>query len=191
MQTWPRRVHTGLAPKCCLESPLLFSGKRPPRSCPEGLVLHRAMKSTAISKQQKQLLIKDLKGSAATHAKTIRRMQESTAKLVKAKGKAPKTPTQTRVWAKNQRYYQRKKPGQNAEVLTGRPRQGFDLSSTPAPTVVKGIPILPQQVVDFLYSALADFQDFIRLSHTRTPWFLTWGVVVGRISPRGDDSLGQ
>ena len=64
-----------------------------------------------------------------------------------------------------------------ASSRKGRPRTGFDLSGVPPMQMVQAVPVLQQEVVDFLFAALGDIGEFMR-GH-RLKWCITWGTLLG------------
>ena len=168
---------------------------------PEGVWLHRVLKSTSRSARQKKALSQVLAGVPKAHAKTIKNLTRIGAQLV-ARPKVMKGSKQLKQFVKNQKYAVARASAGSAGAKraleeagrdasrgtlstacprTGRPCVGFDLRSTVVapPDVVKGIPVLQQGVVDFLYAALSDFQQFMKGKFAQVQWCVTWGTLLG------------
>ena len=143
-----------------------------------------------------------LAGVPKAHAKTIKQLYSICVRLT-GRPTVVKTSKKVKQFVKNQKYAGARVPagsgGQppcravrlasdavrgtlsTASPRTGRPRNGFDLRRTVVapPEIVQGIPLLQQGVVDFLYTALSDFTDFMRERFARMQWCVTWGTLLG------------
>ena len=142
-----------------------------------------------------------LAGVPKAHAKTIKQLSSIRVRL--SRPTVVKTSKKVKQFVKNQKYAGARVPAvsagkppcrvvrlasdavrgtlSTASPRTGRPRNGFDLRRTVVapPEIVQGIPLLQQGVVDFLYTALSDFTDFMRERFARMQWCVTWGTLLG------------
>ena len=176
-------------------------GRRPSRGTALGTMAHRKLKSTATSAEEKAALRAALGAAPIGSVSTISRLKVLKSKPVTGAAIADKD----RRFFHNQAYnvkknVVKKRPASFGPVANtpkrpasssssapepshawplfrrGRPRQGEDLQHCSA-TIVGGIPLLHQAVVDWLHRALYDFQAL--MGKTSVVWFVSWGTLLG------------
>ena len=173
-------------------------GRRPSRGVALGKIVHVKLKSTSTSAEEKKALQTAMASAPIGHAATTARLKTVKSKLLRGAAIAD----EDKKFCINQTYTKKKKtvkpdpassaprrmfkrPASSAPepahaslplFRRGRPRQGEDLQNCP-PTMVEGIPLLHQAVVDWLHRALYDFQEL--MENTSTVWFVAWGTLLG------------
>ena len=173
-------------------------GRRPSRGVALGKIVHVKLKSTSTSAEEKKALQTAMASAPIGHAATTARLKTVKSKLLRGAAIAD----EDKKFCINQTYTKKKKtvkpdpassaprrmfkrPASSAPepahaslpfFRRGRPRLGEDLQNC-QPTMVEGIPLLHQALVDWLHRALYDFQKL--MEKMSTVWFVSWGTLLG------------